>query len=113
MLLLGLVYLGAVTILQNLFMAASGQSTPLSIVLSTLAIAAMFGPLRRRVQAFIDRRFYRQRYNAEQVLAAFAERARQETDLEVLTADLVEAVQETMQPEWARMWLKPHKGRTG
>jgi hypothetical protein len=112
MLLLGLVYLGAVTILQNLFMAASGQSTPLSIVLSTLAIAAMFSPLRRRVQSFIDRRFYRQKYNAEQVLAAFAERARQETDLEALTAGLVEAVQETMRPEQVRMWLKPQEGRT-
>jgi hypothetical protein len=106
MLLLGLVYLGAVTILQDLFMAASGQSSPLSIVLSTLAIAALFSPLRRRVQAFIDRRFYRQRYNAEQVLAAFAEQARQETDLEALTEDLVEVVQETMRPEQVGIWLQ-------
>jgi hypothetical protein len=67
----------------------------------------MFSPLRRRVQAFIDRRFYRQRYNAEQVLAVFAERARRETDLEVLTADLVEAVQETMQPEGVNLWMRP------
>lgn len=112
MLLLGLVYLGAVTIMQNLFMAASGQSSQLSIVVSTLAIAALFNPLRRRVQDFIDRRFYRQRYNAEQVLAAFAEQARQETDLEALTAGLVEAVQETMRPEQVRMWLKPQGGKT-
>jgi hypothetical protein len=110
--LLGVVYLGGVTVLQGLFTAASGQSSPLSIVLSTLAIAALFSPLRRRVQRFIDRRFYRQKYDAEQVLAAFAEQARQETDLEALTAGLVEAVQETMRPEQVRMWLKPQEGRT-
>jgi hypothetical protein len=70
-----------------------------------LLIAALFNPLRRWVQAFIDRRFFRQKYDAQQVLARFAQTARDETDMEALTAELTRVVQETMQPESASIWL--------
>jgi hypothetical protein len=106
-LLLGVVYLGGVTILQNLFISASGQSSTLSVVLSTLAIAALFNPLRRRIQDFIDRRFFRQKYDAERALAAFAAAARNETDLEQLSRRLTGAIQETLQPEQVSLWLTP------
>lgn len=102
---LALFYFGSVVVLQALFTGLMGQQSTVAIVLSTLGIAALFTPLRSRVQGFIDRRFYRQRYDAEQVLAAFAERARQETDLEMLTAGLVEVVGETMQPEGLSLWM--------
>jgi hypothetical protein len=102
---LGLLYWGTVTVLQNLFTAASGQSSPVAIVLSTLIIAALFNTLRYRIQAFIDRRFYRQKYNAEQALAGFSALARSETDLDVLASQLVRVVQETMQPNQVSVWL--------
>jgi hypothetical protein len=105
--LLGVVYLGGVTVLQSLFTATSGQSSPLSIVLSTLAIAALFSPLRRRIQDFIDRRFYRQKYNAEQALAEFATAARAETDLDELVHQLAAVVQANIQPEHTAVWLCP------
>jgi hypothetical protein len=104
--LLGVVYLGGVTVLQSLFTAASGQSSTLSIVLSTLIIAALFSPLRQRLQEFIDRRFYRQKYNAEQALAEFSTLASQETDLAILTGQLVGVVQETLQPQQVSLWLQ-------
>ncbi len=75
-------------------------------MLSTLLIAALFAPLRQPVQAVIDRRFYRQKYDAQQVLAQFAITARDETDMDALTAELMRVVQETMQPESASLWLK-------
>jgi hypothetical protein len=103
--LLALVYFGMVVLLQTLFGAALADS-PLLIVLSTLLIAALFAPLRQRVQATIDRRFYRQKYDAQQVLAQFAVVARDETDMEALTAELIRVVQETMQPETVSVWLK-------
>jgi hypothetical protein len=106
---LGVVYLGIVTVLQGVFASASGQVSPLSIVLSTLVIAALFTPLRRRIQAFIDRRFYRQKYNAEQALGSFSLHARNETSLDALTVQLVEVVQETMQPENLSLWLQRGK----
>jgi hypothetical protein len=102
---MALVYLGAVTLLQSLFQSVSGQSSTIAIVLSTLAIAALFNPLRNRIQAFIDRRFYRQKYNAEQALDQFASLARSETDLDMLTGQLVHMVKETVQPEQVRLWL--------
>ena len=75
-------------------------------MISTLSIAALFSPLRRRVQEVIDRRFYRQKYNAEQALAGFADAARNETDLEALTAQVVGIVEKTVQPEQVDLWLR-------
>ena len=87
-------------LLQRLFGALTGVAqSPLAIVVSTLAIAALFTPLRRRIQDWIDRRFFRKKYNAQQVLAQFALTARDETDLDALTAELVRVVDETLQPE--------------
>jgi hypothetical protein len=103
-LLLVLVYFGVVVLLQAVFESASGEQSPIVIVVSTLVIAALFAPLRLRVQAVIDRRFFRKKYDAQQVLARFAQTARDETDMDVLTAELVQVVQETMQPEMVSLW---------
>ena len=104
--LLVLVYFGSVLLLQSMFVAVSGQQSPIAIVISTLIIAALFSSLRRRVQVVIDRRFFRQKYDAQQVLSEFAVTARDETDMGVLTAELVHVVQETMQPQQVGLWLK-------
>jgi hypothetical protein len=104
--LLALVYFGMVVLLQSVFDSVTGQQSPIAIVISTLLIAALFAPLRRRVQDVIDRRFYRKKYNAQQVLAQFAITARDETDMDKLTAELVRVIQETMQPEQVSVWLK-------
>jgi hypothetical protein len=104
---LALVYFGSVLILQQLFGFVVGvERTPVAIVISTLAMAALFTPLRGRVQAIIDRRFYRQQYDAQQVLAQFAQTARDETDLQRLTAELTRVIQETLQPEQVNVWLR-------
>ncbi len=104
--LLALIYFGSVVVLQRLFAPLTGNST-LATILSTLLIAVLFLPLRRRVQALIDRRFYRRKYDAARVLEGFAATARDETDLDRLTAELVRVIQETMEPEHVSVWLRP------
>jgi hypothetical protein len=112
--LLALAYFGLVVVLQNAFTAITGQrQNDFVTVVSTLAIAALFAPLRRRVQDGIDRRFYRKKYDAAKVIAEFGATCRDETDLDKLTTRLVEVVQETMQPESVSLWLKPTETRPG
>lgn len=104
--LLALLYWGSVVLLQQLFRPLIGQNNNLAIVASTLAIAALFQPLRRRIQAFIDRRFYRRKYDAARTLQDFSVKLRDEVDLQTLTADLVAVVHETMQPSQVWLWLR-------
>lgn len=103
---LALVYFGSVVLFEQLTRFFSGESSSASVVVSTLVIAALFAPLRRRLQTSIDRRFYRKKYNAAQVLAAFSLRARDEVDLEALTAEILHVVQETVQPSSVTIALK-------
>jgi hypothetical protein len=106
---LALVYFGGVTATQALFQTFTGQEElpQLVVVASTLVIAALFNPLRHRVQAFIDRRFYRRKYDARKILEAFSAKLRDETDLDALSDNLVGVVGETMQPAHVSLWLRP------
>jgi hypothetical protein len=103
---LALIYFGSVVVLQNLVENLTGKQSPIVIVISTLAIAGLFNPLRYRVQDFIDRRFYRNKYDADLALARFAVTARDEVDMGVLTTKLVAVIDETLQPEEINLWLK-------
>jgi hypothetical protein len=107
---LALVYLGSVVALQRLLSPVVGEGNGLAVVASTLAIAALFNPLRRRVQAFVDRRFYRYKYDAERVLAGFSARLRDETDLDRLNEDLLGTVRKTVRPAHASLWLRKESG---
>jgi hypothetical protein len=108
-LMLLLVYFAGVTATQALFQTLTGQhqQPQLAVVVSTLAIAALFNPLRRRIQAFIDQRFYRSNYDARKTLEAFSARLREETDLDSLNVELMKVVRESMQPEHVSLWLRP------
>jgi hypothetical protein len=103
------VYVGSIVVLQGLLRALTGQQEQpqLAIVVSTLLIAALFNPLRHRIQGFIDRRFYRSKYDARRTLEAFSTKLRDETDLDALNAELVGVVRETMQPAHVSLWLRP------
>ena len=100
-------YFGGIVVLQRGFVAITGEKYTLAVVVSTLVIAAVFNPLRRRIQSFIDRRFYRSKYDARKTLEAFSATLRDETDLGALSDDLVAVVTETMQPAHVSLWLRP------
>ena len=102
---LALTFLGMVVALQGLSVIVTGQESPVATVVSTLVIAVLFSPLRRRVQSFVDRRFFRQKYDAQQVLAHFAAAVRDETDMDRLANTLAEATRHTMEPAYVNMWL--------
>jgi hypothetical protein len=106
---LALVYLGGVTAVQTLVRVLTGQEQQpqLAVVATTLVIAALFDPLRRRIQSFTDRRFYRSKYDAAKTLEAFSAKLREETDLDALNVELVGVVKETMQPAHVSVWLRP------
>ena len=99
-------YFGGIVVLQRVFVSLTGQRSTLAVVASTLLIAALFTPLRRRIQSFIDRCFYRRKYDARKTLEAFSAQLRDETDLDALSDDLVGVVRETMQPAHISLWLR-------
>jgi predicted membrane-bound spermidine synthase len=104
------IYFGAVVLLQRLFVALTGEKSTLAVVVSTLVIVALFPPLRHRIQGFIDRRFYRRKYDARKTLDVFSAKLRDETDLDALSEDLLGVVRETMQPAHVGLWLRPDRG---
>ena len=106
-------YFGGIVLLQRVFVVLTGEKSTLAVVASTLLIATLFNPLRRRIQSFIDRRFYKRKYDARKTLEAFSAKLRNETDLEALNSELVGVVKETMQPAHLSLWLRPETPSMG
>ncbi len=104
---------GVIVVLQYLFRVLIHQESEIAVVASTLAIAAMFEPLRRRIQGFVDRSFYRRKYDARKPLENFSARLRNETDLGALNQELVGVIPEAMQPAHVSLWLRPDTASEG
>ncbi len=106
---LGLAYLAGIYLMDDLLQTLTGQSSALAVTLSTLAVAAAFRPLQRRIQRAVDHRFYRRKYDAAETLAAFAGRLRDQIELDALSSSVLAVVTATLQPTYASLWLLPTK----